>query len=351
MKRLLPLFLALLLLTGCAVPAEQQNAPQDGPSATEPQTNPDVSTEPSFPFHPDPQPQPDAPPPPITAESLRAEYEAQGLTVREIISYDGDFLVYCGGSPVDGAFQWVYADTGLRAPPLYSNCEILDYEIRNTGYIQVLTGGENLHNAYRYFPTYQHATAVLPLTHNGSPLDQEYFGNGKVQKGTYWAPLSKSYPFGWEGRPTALVDVQVNANGVDAVFGPQANELGNFFAAVSSIPLVTPTYDEAAHALTLRFHDTALNSGDRTEFADEFDRRSYETIKEDYHLPTNFPAGPVNGSNDFVRSAEVRTDGDDTLLILALTETAQAYTAETGQLLTNESRPYLRLSLRDAWDY
>ena len=48
-----------------------------------------------------------------------------------------------------------------------------------------------------------------------------------------------------------------------------------------------------------------------------------------------------------VYAAEVREDGENTLLILSLTEAAQKYTAEMGQLLQNESRPYLHLTFRE----
>lgn len=84
MKRLLPALLALLLAAGCAASAEM-----DAPS-----TEPDASV-------------------PITADSLRTEYEAEGFIVREIVPYEGDFLVYYGTEPYNGGFQWVYADTLL----------------------------------------------------------------------------------------------------------------------------------------------------------------------------------------------------------------------------------------------
>ena len=347
MRRLLPLFLALLLLTGCAAPTEQQDAPQDDSPTTEPQTSPDVSTEPSLPSQSDPQPQPDTAPITITAESLRTEYEAQDFTVREIVPYEGDFLVYYGNDPSGGIFQWVYTDTGLRAPLLYCDQKVLNYEIQSTGSIRVLAGGPNLYNGSLSFPRQRYAIAQLPVSSEGA-YTTDFYSSGFVSEETYWAPLSESHTFGWDHGEVALVDVRIGVNGVEAVFGPTVDNLTGFFAAASSIPVTTPVYDEASHTLTLRFHSTVLASSQRTEFADETDRKHYEDYASNCHLPTSFPAGTVPGSNDFIRSAEVCTDGSDTLLVLALTELAAQYTVDGGQLLRNESRPYLRLSLRNA---
>ena len=59
----------------------------------------------------------------------------------------------------------------------------------------------------------------------------------------------------------------------------------------------TPIYDEASHTLTLRFRETTLSSGARTEFSSESDQWAYEEFAALCQLPTAFPAGPVVGSN------------------------------------------------------
>lgn len=324
MKRLLPALpalLALLLAAGCAAPAEM-----DAPS-TEPEA-----------------------PAPITADSLRAEYEAQDFQVREIIPYEGDFLVYYGTEPCNGGFQWVYADTGLHAPLLFSPQEVLDHEIEFEGRIRVLTGGSNMINGFMSFPSWRSAAASLPLTQEGETVTDAY-QSGSVQQETYWAALDRSYAFGWDHGSVALVEVRVTANGVDAVFGPTAANLGGFFAAASSIPVTQTSYDSSSHTMTLRFQNTALTSGERTAFADEAERKNYTEYAALYHLPTVLPAGAVAGSNDFIKQAEVRQDGADTLLVLTLTELTEQYTVECDQLLKNESRPYLHLALRETRDW
>ena len=320
MKRLTSFFLFLLMLTGCASPAEPTPAPQPEPPAVG-----------------------ESKPLPITEESLRAEYESQDFVVREIVPYEGDFLIYYGNDPYGGIFQWVYGETGLRAPLLFSGQEILDYEILQPGYIRVLTGGTNIYNGSMSFPVYQSAIAALSVSPEGEVFSDPY-NSGHVQQETYWAPLANSHIFGWDHGEVALTDIRIGANGVEAVFGPTADNIGGFFAAASSIPVTEPAYDEATHTFTLRFRSTSLSSGTRAEFTSENERFAYEDLTNICHLPTSFPAGKLEGSNIFISQAEVREEGDDTLLILTLTESARKYNAETGQLLQNESRPYLSLS-------
>ncbi|MBR5472185.1 MAG: membrane lipoprotein lipid attachment site-containing protein [Oscillibacter sp.] len=333
MKRLIVLALMLLILSGCAAREE--------PKPTVPSSTPPATEEPA------PPPTEPEPPTPITAESLREEYEAAGFTIREIVPYEGDFLIHYGSEPYNSMFQWVYTNTGLHAPLLFSGREVLDYEISHAGCIRVLEGGNNIYNnAAQAFPVYECAFASLPVSAEGNPLT-DYHASGNVQQETYWAPLDISHTFGWGHGQVALVDVRVTTQGVEAVFGPTADNIGGFFAAASGIPVTEPVYDEASHTLTLRFRETSLASGQRTEFTSESDQWAYEDLASVCHLPTSFPAGTVAGSNEFISSAEVREDRGDILLILTLTEAAQQYTAETGQLLQNESRPYLQLSLRE----
>lgn len=344
MKHLIALILMLLILSGCAAPEEPETTPPSTPPTAEESTPPAVEG----PVLPPAEPETAEV---ITAESLQAEYEAAGFTVREVVPYEGDFLVYYGDLPEGGLFQWVYTDSGLRAPLLFSGREVLNYEILSPGYIRVLEGGNNIYNsAAQAFPVYECAFASLPVSSEGDPFS-DFHSSGNVHPETYWAPLDISHSFGWGHGQVALVDVRVTTQGIEAVFGPTADNLSGFFVAASGIPVTTPIYDEASHTLTLRFRETTLSSGARTEFSSESDQWAYEEFAALCQLPTAFPAGPVAGSNGFISSVEVREDGEDTLLILTLTEAAQQYTAETGQLLGNESRPYLQLSLREERSY
>lgn len=337
MKRLLSFLLILLFLTGCGAPSGSGTpAASAEPPAQEAATEQEESTiskEPAQEI--------------ITAESLKADYEAEGFIVREIIPYEGDFLVYYGTEPYNGIFQWVYTETGLRAPLLFSGREVLDYEILYPGHIRVLQGPDNLYNAAMSFPTYQFATTALPVWEN-EEIPTELYSSGSVEQQTYWAPISEGHVWGWNHGQVALVDLRITSRGIEAVFGPTADNIGGFFAAASSAPVADTDYDETTHTMTVTFRETVLNSGIRTEFTDEDDRNYYQQYQELYGLPTTFPTGTLENSNLFISRAELQQDGMDTKLILTLTDAAQEYTAEGGQLLKNESRPWMRLSFRDS---
>ena len=96
--------------------------------------------------------------------------------------------------------------------------------------------------------------------------------------------------------------------------------------------------------MTLTFRSTALSSGEPPVYEDSKQQAQYTQL---YGFPTAFPAGELEGKSLFIESASIQEVGEDAVLTLHLTEQAQFYTVETGQLLWNESRPYLRLTFRD----
>lgn len=321
MKHCLPLMLALLLI-GCSAGEAEPSKPSTPSEVSFPETEI------------------------ITTDTLRAEYEAQGFIVREIVPYAGDFLVYYGTEPGNGIFQWVYTATGLRAPLLFSDREILDYTIISPGCVRVLQGSANVYNGALSFPTYQYATTALSVWADGE-IPTDFSTSGSVQRETYWAPVSESHTWGWDHGKVALVDARVTARGIEAVFGPTADNIGGFFAAASSIPLTETVCDEANHTLTVTFQNTALTSGILTEFPNQAEQAYYLEYQELYGLPTSFPAGKLEGSNLLISQAKIRQDGENTQIILTLTEAARQYTAESGQLLRDESRPWLSISFRE----
>lgn len=95
-------------------------------------------------------------------------------------------------------------------------------------------------------------------------------------------------------------------------------------------------YDSKQHTLTLTFREAVLTSG--TPSPEE------REAAPAHGLPTEFSAGPLPDTNDFISRAEVRETPDGVQLILTLTEQAQRYTVECGQLLPDQSRPYLRVT-------
>lgn len=83
--------------------------------------------------------------------------------------------------------------------------------------------------------------------------------------------------------------------------------------------------DEANHTLTVTFQNTALTSGILTEFPNQTEQAYYLEYQELYGLPTSFPAGKLEGSNLLISQAKIRQDGENTQIILTLTEAARQY--------------------------
>ncbi len=315
MKRLILLLTLLLLLTGCGTSVEAERGPK-----AEAAENADTL------------------PLPVTEASIRAAYETDGFTVREIKPFGKDFLVYGGYMPQNGQFDWIYGETGQRCSLVFCIRNVLSYKIKDVGQIEVLLGTENPFNGHRSFPYLLTAYAAQRLDEKGSPYPVD-FQEGNFVKEPYWAPVSEAYTIGW-GRPEALADVRMGLNGIEVTFGPRLDrDMGNFFAAASSIPQVDISYDSVNRCMALTCHSTCLDSG--APSPDD----SYASM----FSPTNFPAGVLETSNGFISRAKIQEDGENVVIALTLTDRAGEYTIEEGQLLRNESRPYLRLSFREAY--
>lgn len=325
MKQFTLILLVLSLLTGCSAHKELPEAPPDEKEAAQVPSDleaPDSSLTPQFTL-------------PVTEEALRTYYQAEEIDVQEILPCERDFLVYGRTKAGGGVFHWVYGQTGVALPLFSSGEQVFSWEVLSQGQIRVVHGGENTINAALSFPSVTEASAVVRLDESGrpAPAGSQW---GDETTSAYVAPLEEAYTFGWDHGPAALVDVRLGLSGAEVSFGPTADNPGSFFAAASSIPLTDTAYDSKQHTLTLTFREAVLTSG--TPSPEE------REAAPAHGLPTEFSAGPLPDTNDFISRAEVRETPDGVQLILTLTEQAQRYTAECGQLLPDQSRPYLRVT-------
>ena len=349
MKRLFAvlLSLALMLPAGCGASGAEL-VPEEVVSPASAEAAPSTPEDNGYPRVPLP----------VTEEAVRAVYEAEERVVLEITPYENDFLVWYGfdhgyrdetSRYVDNSrFEWVYGTSGLRCPLLHCDRDVTSYEIPGSGAVEVLTGQRFANVSGNGFPVTLRARAALALGEDGEPLP--YFVDSGVQE-TYWAPVSEGHTVGLERREV-LVDARLTIDSLELVFGPPADPdgLSGFYAAASWIPLVEISCDESGRQMTLTCRETALTSGDppRCDDADLQENYTQWLLDTGTELPTSFPAGTLTGANPFLQQAEVRERGGDTLITLTLTEDAGLYTVETGQLLRNESRPYLRLTFQES---
>ena len=318
MKRTLVLLLSLLLLAGCA--------PQEEPPVSSPATSAEEDVSPTA----------------KTLEDFLAGLEAEGMTVRDLVPYEEDYLVVAEGSPTSGAFFWYYSKTSLAAPIYWCYNDILRYDILSSGSIRILAGENNFFNGWKDFPTYYEAQAHLDLS--GGEISDPIYAGGTASPLTYYAPIAEAHSVG-RLRKEAIVDAAVIPSGVEVVFGPQEAAIADFVSAASSEALTDIACEGTT--MTLTFRSTALTSGEAPAYDDPQQQTYHAEYVEHYGFPTAFPAGELEGASLFIRSASIQEVGEDTVLTLELTEQAQYYTVETGQLLRDESRPYLRLTFRD----
>ena len=321
MKKLAVFSLVLLLLTGCAA----QEPPADSsPATSAASSSPEKSVN-------------------MSADTLRSNLEAQGLNIREILPYEGDWMIYAEDSPDCGQFLWYYTKAEILAPLYVCTRNILDYEILYPGCIRILAGENNIFNGWKDFPTYYVAHTALVLDQEGNMNDPLY-SDTLAERETYYAPVEESHSVGCL-REESVVDLRITASGAEIVFGPVESNTADFFAAASSPPLTDIACE--GNVMTLTFRKTALTSGDPPVCDDPQQQKYHAEYVELYGFPTAFPAGSVECNSLFIEHAEIQEKGEDSILTLTLTEKAGCYTVETGQLLRDESRPYLHLKFRD----
>jgi len=136
--------------------------------------------------------------------------------------------------------------------------------------------------------------------------------------------------------------------GAQFVFGPPADGIDGFYAAASTLPVTEVSFDEESRVMTIVFHDTSLRSGEVPEFTDEQEEKRYQDSLRflGISLPTEFPAGELQGSNPYINKATIEESGTDTVVKLYLTEYAGKYTVESGKAGPMDNGPYMRIILR-----
>ena len=317
MKRWIWVFLCLLLLAGCGGASQGSLAGEDGGAADT------VSL-------------------PVTEETIRAAYEAEGAAVLKITSYAGDFLVELGPEERP-ALDWVFGTTGIRRRLYTGFSGIRDYEILYADCVSFTTDGTLYDTAYHDFP--QSGTVsfdgIWDEYGQSSPYDP--YGSGMTaDTEPYWAPLEEPASFGMAGRSEALLDARVTVSGLELLFGPMSGQ--DFEAAFCAPPLVEVACEGDVMTLTCR--DTYLDCTALTQGEPE----DLERLQQQGTLyPDSFPAGPLDGSNRFISRAEVSQEGSGVAVRLTLTEDAGQYTVSREYLGPADSGPYLRLSLRETW--
>lgn len=352
MKRWVPILLCVLLLAGCTAKAPvESTAPADespvGSEAAEPYLR---STEGNL------VPNATFLVTPLTEDGLRAQYEADGSQVLDIRRDGENYVVWYGPAGVsageDGLFpdctrfDWIFSGTGRRVEAFFTDGEVLAYTVGDS-FLTVKTNGVNVNFDYRDFPSEYDVT--LPLSDTGDLPAYQEVALGVPADTDTWLNVTEASAFGMEGRREVVTDARVGINALEVVFGPPADMegLGSFYAAVCTPPAAEVSFDEATRVMTVRFRDTALESGDPDVLVKPEERENFDQWLKDTGVafPTSFPAGPL-GESVYFTDTEIHTDGADTVVTFTLAKTAALYTVDSGSLGPLDGAPYLRLVFR-----
>jgi len=296
---------------------------------------------------------------PVTEKSITDHYIGEGYRVLSIEPYEDDFLVrYAFPNEQDSwsSFAWIFGATGRRVRlPVGDGSAVVDtYKVTCRGCLDITTTGESSSTPGQGFPALYHMS-VLGDENGFIDSVAGYLCNTVME--TCWLLPEQTVSLGSEeaiDRYEVVYDVRAGLNDLTLSFVPPASAagIGSFITAVTTIPYVTSSFDEATRVFLLRLHRTALDTGDPA-LETGSDDWVYDWLNEyEVEFPHSVPAGPVGADNRFFTDALIYADGENTILALTLTDHAVKYTMETGHLDPQKDMfPYLRLTFRDYMEW
>lgn len=332
MKRIIPIALSLLLLCGCAAPADQTKGDtSDPPKQTEestPSTYPTLFEE-----------------LPVKEGAIAPLYASDAFyqrTVEEITPYDGDFLVRYTNLNGDNMWDWIFGKTGRIVNMIDANEEIADVSVIRPGHLRVTTTGISNITPQKALPRTYEVMALgtadgMTYNENGewiSTAAEELPNWISVSDGTYAGFVDgKGDPDPGE-RYAQLYDARVDVDGLSFSFIPSGvpQRYLSFFSGATTPPSYETSFDEESRLFTIRLYNTCLESGEGNDLGKDFGE-----VNPAYGIeyPYSFPAGSLGRDNRFVKGASITQDGEDLVILMTLSEYAAFYTVESGNLAEN----------------
>lgn len=341
MKLFRPLTAVLALfipLTACAAAPTPAPVPTVPVSVPAEPSSPAATEEPAFLL-------------PVTEEGIRTRYGWDGYQVQNIVPYEGDFLVEYGYETEirnTGAtlLDWVFGETG-RQVQLTAMEHFTAYDVTGPGEVWYATSGLSTATPWMGLPQ---AGTVRVLGDARGQISETYAQTVSDVTAAWRPPTEALYLGFWDDGPAVgerwfqLYDARIDADGLSFSFipnGDSTEKFQSFFPAVTTVPCLETSFDPDSRLFTLRFYHTALESGGVTDADLDWAGQDYTGL-----YPCAFPAGSLGRDSHFIADAQVRADGDDTVVTFRLTDKAAVFTVETYNL-GEDHIPGLRLVFRE----
>lgn len=292
---------------------------------------------------------------PVGEESIRTLYRWEGYGVDKITPWQGDYLVEYDY----GMLDWIFGDTGRRVRLVSAADEVASYKILERGRVEVTTTGMSQITPWQGLPEIYECAVLGDENGYLDPSRWNYAAHTEARPDTVWLdpaqPLAYGLPVDEEagensGRYEQIYDARVGVNDLSVAFIPSGDSLerfSSFFPAVCTVPSVTIDCAAEGRVMTVRLHNTALESGGGTEeeIAQMLAWIGPDSVYGGLY-PCVFPAGSLGRDNHFFTGASIAQDGEDAVITLRLTGRAYRYTVESGDFM-EDGIPYLRLTFRE----
>lgn len=303
-------------------------------------------------------------PAPLGEEEVRSIMESDGdYRVLNITPYEGDYVAEVtdhGGDRGWRALYWVFGETGEK---VWLNRDITEWEIDtyrvlSHGRVEITTTGQITTVPAAGIPrTYE---AIVTVDGQGRLLEDwtemlqvtltetTPHGGWTLLDGNDLINGNPVYDGGISGRYEQLYEARIGVDDISFSFipsGDDAERFGSFFPASISTPNSDYSFDPKTRQFTIRFYNTALESGG---VSDEW-IAGWAGADSPYLdlYPYTFPKDSLGAGNRFVQDASIVQDREDTVLTLALTEYAYAYDVGRGDVGWAQDIPVTRVTFRE----
>lgn len=237
----------------------------------------------------------------LTLEGIKQSYANTGEKIICTKEYENYVVVESQPSDSPGVLTLYNLKTGDK-DVLPGNGYRIDFQkinIVDENHIVLYTEGNNYINGYQAFPF----EIDCQRGSENTSLDNDFIPYYKDVK----LPIAKQISLRGKNTKEEITDIRVTVNGLQVCFGPQSSDDMNFGAAYVDCPGTDISYDKASGEFTLKFKDTRI-------------AKSYTDNS------------PKSYSNSYIKSINLKENGDSAAIIIKLNDLAKYYTGKKSEV-------------------